>query len=219
MKINPWILVILLLSFAGVAFVYPGLPAEIPTHWNMQGQITDTSSRAFVLFLAMVPVGIYLMMIFLPKIDPKRSSYILHKKAYEITRVSVSLLLSAAVWISILSAKGMEMNVGLIVSMMSGVMFIVMGNYMGQIRQNYFFGIKTPWTLANETVWRKTHRVGGYCFMLMGAGIMLLNLFRNSLPSWSMILVILTGAGIPVVYSYFAYQVEERRKGIEEAKR
>jgi len=206
MKMNPFILALLLLSFAGVLLAYPGLPSEIPTHWDMRGNINDYSPKWAILLLAALPVGIYLMMVFLPRIDPKKKSYDLHKRAYEIAKVFITLIMSVLVWISILVSKGVDLDVGLIVSLMVGVLFITLGNYMGQIRHNYFFGIRTPWTLANETVWKRTHRVGGYCFMGMGIFMIVANMLRDHMPSWIMIPAILFGAGIPIVYSYFAYK-------------
>jgi uncharacterized membrane protein len=206
MKINPWILTILLLSFAGVMWVYPSLPSEIPTHWNMAGDVDDYSTKSMILVLAAIPIALYLLMVFLPKIDPKRKSYDLHGKAYEVTKIFILLLLSVAVWVSILVAKGFDLDVGLIISLMTGILFIAIGNYMGQIRHNYFFGIRTPWTLANETVWKKTHRIGGYTFMAMGVCLILVNFLRDHMPSWIMLPIILLGAGVPIVYSYFVYK-------------
>jgi len=206
MKMNPFILALLLLSFAGVLIAYPGLPSEIPTHWDMSGNIDDYSPKWAILLLAALPVAIYLMMVFLPRIDPKKKSYDLHKRAYEIAKVFITLIMSVLVWISILVSKGVDLDVGLIVSLMVGVLFITLGNYMGQIRHNYFFGIRTPWTLANETVWKRTHRVGGYCFMGMGIFMIIANILRDHMPSWIMVPIIILGAGIPIVYSYFEYK-------------
>jgi len=206
MKMNPFILVLLLISFAGVVIVYPGLPSQIPTHWDMTGNINDYSPKWSILLLAALPVSVYLMMVFLPKIDPKRKSYHMHKRAYEIAKVFITLIMSVLVWISILISKGVDLDVGLIVSFMVGLLFITLGNYMGQIRHNYFFGIRTPWTLASQAVWKKTHRLGGYCFMGMGILMIAVNLVRDHMPSWIMFPLILLGVGIPVVYSYFAYK-------------
>lgn len=208
MKIKPVVLALLILSFAGVVWVYPSLPAQVPTHWGLSGEVTDYSARSTLLLLGLLPIAIYLMMAILPKMDPKREAYRMHRKAYEITRTAVSLLLAAMVWISILVAKGVSLDVGLLVSMATGLLFILMGNYMGQIRHNYFFGIRTPWTLANETVWRKTHRLGGYCFILMGLGIILVNLMRASAPAWALPGLIALGVLVPFAYSYFIYKRE-----------
>jgi len=206
MKMNPLILALLLLSFAGVLLAYPGLPSQVPTHWAVSGNIDDYSPKWAILLLAALPVAIYLMMVFLPRIDPKKKSYNLHKRAYEIAKVFITLIMSVLVWISILVSKGVDLDVGLIVSLMVGVLFITLGNYMGQIRHNYFFGIRTPWTLANETVWKRTHRIGGYCFMGMGIFMIIANILRDHMPSWIMLPIIILGAGIPIVYSYFEYQ-------------
>ncbi|HKL11227.1 MAG TPA: SdpI family protein [Clostridia bacterium] len=206
MKVNPFILFLLFLSFAGVLIVYPGLPSEIPTHWDIGGNINEYSPKWAILLLAALPVAIYLMMVFLPKIDPKKKSYDMHKKAYEIAKVFITLIMSVLVWISILVSKGVNLDVGLIVSLMVGVLFITLGNYMSQIRHNYFFGIRTPWTLASEKVWKSTHRVGGYCFIGMGMGMIIVNLLRDHMPSWIMLPIIIFGVGMPIVYSYFEYK-------------
>ena len=92
----------------------------------------------------------------------------MHKKAYSVAILAITLFMIAIHWISIYASLGNVVNIKILVNLGVGILFIVLGNYMGQIRHNYFFGIRNPWTLASEEVWTKTHRVGRYPFVLLG---------------------------------------------------
>jgi uncharacterized membrane protein len=91
-----------------------------------------------------------------------------------------------------------------------GLLFILLGNYMPRLPRNFFFGIRTPWALASEVVWRKTHIVAGWLFVTGGAMIILLSLF--GLPTHIVLLAVL----FPVVlvsaflYPYFLYRKLQR---------
>ena len=89
-----------------------------------------------------------------------------------------------------------------------GIMFILLGNYMPRIRPNYTFGIRTPWTPASETVWKKTHRVGGYVFVLSGVIIVVCSFFRG----WAALIgigVLLAGTIVSSVYSWLVFREEQ----------
>jgi uncharacterized membrane protein len=81
-----------------------------------------------------------------------------------------------------------------------GLMFIVLGNYMGKVRKNFFIGIRTPWTLASDEVWSRTHRLGGKVFVLTGI-FMIVNIFVR-FPGQTLVVAIVAAALIPVIYSY-----------------
>ena len=91
-----------------------------------------------------------------------------------------------------------------------GVLFILIGNYLGKIRQNYFIGIKTPWTLNNEEVWNKTQRVGGWSFVISG-----LIIFAEVFLKWQvlpvMIFAVVFASLTPVIYSYVIYRKIDKR--------
>lgn len=90
-----------------------------------------------------------------------------------------------------------------------GVLFIVIGNYFKTIKPNYFIGIRTPWTLENETVWKKTHKLGGKMWFIGGILIVILSLILNKSLSFT-IFMIITGVItiIPIAYSYLIYRNE-----------
>ncbi|MEL7298668.1 MAG: SdpI family protein, partial [Pseudomonadota bacterium] len=85
-----------------------------------------------------------------------------------------------------------------------GLLFVVLGNYMGKLRKNFFIGIRTPWTLASDEVWARTHRLGGYLFVAAGIGLMLSAFI--GMNAW-LITTLALGAGlIPVAYSFLLYR-------------
>lgn len=206
MKINKWLIVLMLISIIATIYIYGSLPNRIPTHWNMKGEIDDYSGREFVFFTAILPLGLYLLMIIVPKIDPKKDSYLKHKKAYAITILFIIIVLIGIHWASILAALGYIVNIGFIVKLFIGLLFVVMGNYMSQIRHNYTFGIRTPWTLANETVWKKTHRVGGYGFIISGIMFIISAFIDNTVTSVIAFIVVMSVAVFSFIYSYLLYK-------------
>lgn len=206
MKLNKWVFLIVALSIIGTAIIYPYLPDQVPAHWNMSGEIDRYQAKTAVFFMAVLPLVLYLLMIYLPKIDPKKASYDKHKNAYEIVQILVVIILTALHWVSMLVALDYAINVGVVARLLIGVMFIVIGNYSAQIRQNYFFGVKTPWALANEQVWKKTQRAGGYSFIIMGVAIMLSILLPPSFSGIVLLGSILGGIGFIYVYSYLVYK-------------
>jgi len=101
---------------------------------------------------------------------------------------------------------GYNLPINVVVPIMVGLLFIFIGNYLGKIKQNWFIGIRTPWTLANEEVWNKTHRVGGWAFIIAGVLFLITPLVANR---WSIIaILILVGITIisVIVYSYILFK-------------
>ncbi len=112
-------------------------------------------------------------------------------------------------WSTIGFAMGYPINISKVVLIGIGIMFIIIGNYMTQIRQNFFFGIKTPWTLSNEVVWKKTHRLGGYMFMASGMVSILSSVLKGSLGYYLMFTTIMLAAFVPIIYSYHLFKKEQ----------
>lgn len=212
MKINKWLIVLMLISIIATIYIYGLLPDRIPTHWNMKGEIDDYNGREFVFFTALLPLGLYLLMIIIPKIDPRRDSYLKHKKAYTVIILLTIIVLIGIHWVSILAALGYNVNIGLIVKLFLGLLFVVMGNYMGQIRHNYTFGIRTPWTLANETVWKKTHRVGGYGFIISGITFIISAFVDNTFTSVLSFVIVIGIVVFSFIYSYVLYKKLPNKK-------
>lgn len=202
---------ILLLAFyvlgliATIALI-PVLPAKIPMHWNWKGEVNAWYPAWNIIWMALLPIVLFLLLEFLPRIDPRKSSWELHKKSYAIIQGVISFTFFLLNWVIIASSLNFLIRVDMFVFVLIGLLFIVLGNYMATFRHNYFVGIRTPWTLANEEVWRKTHRQGGPAFIIMGAlmivGSFIPNRVIGGIVSFSGFIL------IPwlVIYSYLIFR-------------
>ena len=172
----------------------------------------DYSSRATAAFaIPAVLLLMHLMFIFLPLIDPKKERYAQFAKVYHIFKaVIMGLLLVLYIAVG-LNGLGYRVPIGVVVPVMVGLLFIILGNYLGKLKMNWFVGIKNPWTLSSETVWNKTHRLGGKLFILAGLGLMAEPLLPLAwrLPVFIIFLLLIVFAAF--VYSYLLYRQETRR--------
>lgn len=220
MPIKPkdWILIsiVLLSAVIGLA-LYPVLPDQMPTHWNVDGVPDRYNSKNFaVFFFPLLNLALLLMMIWLPKFDPRHANYLEFVKVYTIVRWTIILFLTALylsnLYYSLAEMYGLvNINISLIVPFFIGILLIVIGNYLTRVKTTYFFGIRTPWTLENERVWKKTHRLGGRLFVLSGF-ITLVSLFLpNSTRFLAVISAIILSSVIPILYSYFIYRKEVKK--------
>ncbi|MDD3222910.1 MAG: SdpI family protein [Lachnospiraceae bacterium] len=201
------LLIIAVVSFIGHLFIYSKLPAQIPIQWGSDGSVNSYGEKYMDLVLAGIPIGIIILMSVSPHMDPRKASYLKHAGAYNILMIGVSLLLVACSWLSALAALGYNVNIQTLVPVAVGILFIVIGNRMPQIRSNYFFGIKTPWTLENPDVWRKTHKFGGILFCMIGiVFIVVAFLPYKALTSIIIAPFIIGSVVLMYLYSYIIYK-------------
>ncbi len=210
MKINKVVIatfVLIIISIVGTILVYPNLPQTIPSHWGLNGEVDAYSDKSIVYILgAALPLGMALLFLLIPLIDPKKENYKLHEKAYLYMNLSTILFIVCIHWITLMANFYKEIDVVLFIRLMIGILFIIIGNYMTQIRFNYFMGMRTPWTLADESVWRKTHRLSGYLFSILGSLLIGTYFLAHTIGFVIMIggIIILTGG--TTLYSYLEYK-------------
>lgn len=200
-----WLLIVAALVL-GVA-VYPQLPEQVASHWNYRGEVDGYSSRNWGAFgIPLLTAGIYLGMLLLPLIDPSRQNYEKFAGAYRVIKAMLVIFMTGLHLVVILNALGFQVQVDKVVMGGVSLLILIIGNFMGQFRHNYFIGIKTPWTLASEVVWRKTHRLGGRLWVAAGilglAGTLLGGPTGGLLLAAALALAVI----IPFVYSYLEFR-------------
>ena len=190
---------------AYVAWLYPSLPDPMPTHWNAAGEVDDYSSKVFgATIIGGIPVFTFLLFKIIPVISPRgfrTESFTGVLNILMTATVAFSAIIGIA---AIRGALDESINISTFVLVAVGMLLMIMGNFLGKVRKNFFLGIRTPWTLASDEVWAKTHRLGGWCFVLAGL-IMIGAAFVGPNMSW-VIYAIVAISLFPVVYSYFAYR-------------
>lgn len=210
-----WIWLVMLLPILYLAYVWPDLPETIPTHFGADGKPNGWSSKSDFKF--MVPglvVGIYLLMTIIPLIDPKGKIEAMGKK-YFMLKFFLMLFMNALCLFIIRSAITQDGGNPEIMFLLVGGMFAFLGNYMQTVKPNYFIGIRTPWTLENEVVWRKTHKLGGKLFLVAGVLMMVLPFILKARFYPVFVGLIAVAAAIPIVYSFIVF-TQERRKSLHE---
>lgn len=199
-------LVVLLAAFL---WLYPHMPARVPTHWNAQGQINGYMSPQWAVATPMIIIAVVaLFTVLLPAISPQGYGIKPFVVVYSIIMLAVQVLVLIVALGVLLNAAGYAVRMPLVCMLTVGALFMVMGNYMGKLRKNFFVGIRTPWTLASDAVWERTHRMGGWLFMLAGLALVAIAFTGNS--ATLMIVVIVAAAVIPSIYSYVAYRRIEK---------
>ncbi|MDA8336903.1 MAG: SdpI family protein [Peptococcaceae bacterium] len=162
-----WIL--LVLDLGASIYAYPHLPVRVPVHWNWQGQANGWGSPfsgAFLTFF--ITVGLYLLLLVIPVIDPRRANYGRFEDTYRFLRLVLVLFLVALHWVTLAGALGWPVSMKQVTMTAVAALFLVLGNVMGRLKQTWFVGIRTPWTLSDDGVWTRTHRLGGRVWVVAG---------------------------------------------------
>lgn len=200
----------LLAPFVYLAMIWNQLPAQVITHYDVAGHPNGSMPKeTAAALMGALSLVLYLALRFLPRIDPKGH---LQTANYEKLRFVVMLSLATIVgWMWYTAQHKVAQQSALIpLFAILGVMLAGIGNYITTVKPNWVVGIRTPWTLENEMVWRKTHRMGG---RLMVVGGLLSAVLALVLPMpyglWVVTGIILLASLIPVVYSYIYYRQEK----------
>jgi uncharacterized membrane protein len=199
-------------TFAAAFLVYPRLPDRVPTHWDLHDRVNGYGPRWMVTFL--FPVMLLVLwgiLRFLPRIDPRRANYAKMQSTYDLV-VNLTLTLIAVLHFVVLgAAMGAPISIARIVPAIVGAALVAIGNVLPRARPNWWFGIRTPWTLSNDRVWERTHRIGGYVLMAVGALAILASIAGVTIASAAVgVAAAALGLGL-IVYSYLAWRQETSR--------
>ena len=200
------------MAFGASAAVYKRLPARVPIHWNWHGQVDGWAGplRA-ALLLPLVSLGVWLLMVALPRIDPRKENYAKFRGSYDLV-IAATITLLVAVHLMVLTAGlGVSMPIARLAPVAIGALMLVLGNVLPRARPNWWFGIRTPWTLSNDRVWERTHRVGGYLMTLAGVAVIMSALFTAPVARVAGIGAVLVASLVSYIYSYFAWKQETSR--------
>ena len=197
-----------MLSFLIGIYLYPSMPEEMASHWNAQGEVNDYLPKFWGLFLMpIMSLGLFLLFLVVPKIDPLKTNIEKFRKYFDGFIVLMLGFLFYVYVLTIFWNLGIRFNMGQLLMPAMAVLFYYCGILIENAKRNWFIGIKTPWTLSNENVWNKTHKLGGKLFKILGV-IALLGIMSGKYALFFILCPIIFASIYLVVYSYFAYQKE-----------
>jgi uncharacterized membrane protein len=197
------------------AWIWPSLPddARLPVHWNLDGEPDRYGSKVEAL-LAMPAIALLLTIVFLvlPYFDPRRKNLQQSAKLWNAAAIGTVLLIAAIHAFLVLSAIGQPVDVKSVLLPGIAGLFILLGNYLGKTRSNWFAGIRTPWTLSSDYAWEKTHRWAGRLFVLTGVVTLAAWFVADvKIATWVMIAAIVVTSLVSIVLSYIYWRNDPNR--------
>jgi uncharacterized membrane protein len=209
-----WLQILILAApFCVAAALWNKLPDPMPNHWGINGQVDGYASKPVAaLLLPCINLAFTALMLVLPRIDPKFARYDEETKAslrrtFAAMRLAVTLYLSFLALVVVVTPLYPAIRIPTVIGSGAGLLLMVLGNLMTKLRPNWFFGIRTRWTLESRDIWIKTHRLGGRLMMAGGVCILIFGLL---LPMKLFVICVLLPAAaimsiVPIVYSYIIW--------------
>jgi uncharacterized membrane protein len=198
---------IVLAPFVYLAIIWNMLLDKVPTHWNYKGDVDKWGDKySLIALLFLLPVLTYVLMLVIPKIDPKNKIELMGGKYYQLKFILVLFMSTLAFIILHISVNQSTSSPNLIFIPI-GVLFIALGNYFKVVQPNYFIGIRTPWTLENTEVWKLTHNLAGKLWIAGGLIIVITSLtITKSIFIYFFIGTTAIITLVPVIYSYIKFK-------------
>ena len=200
------IIVVQILISAGT---YPFLPAQVPSHFDASGNVNGYLPKLVnAILVPGISIVLFLILRFITQIGPNlgyRNQQRANMQVVNLIMVGILLFMLVIQLLITDVALGVHVDIAFVVTLAVSVLFIFVGKYLGKLRRNFWAGIRTPWTLASEVAWERTHRLGGWLFVLVGL-IGLITSFFPPLRFIGLFVPLIVVVIVLVVYSYIAYR-------------
>jgi len=204
------IILLVLLSFGIGFYFYPELPDKVASHWNAQGQVDGYMGKFWGAFLMpVISVAMLLLFIIIPRVDPKKENIEKFRSSFDAFIVLIFVFMLYIYSLTICWNLGHVFSFIRFILPAFAVLFYFAGDLIGKAKMNWSVGIRTPWTLSSELVWKKTHALGAKLFKAT-AVISLLGLLLEKYAIWLLLGPVILSVLIVFVYSYLEYQKEKK---------
>lgn len=207
-------LLLIAAACAAILYCWPLLPERVPVHWNVHGQVDGYAGRAVIWLLGPGLMALFTVMgLALPALSPKRFGVAEFQPTYFYISSLVVCMLAYVFALVLLSGVGVQVSIPRALPAGLFLLLILTGNPLGKVRRNFFIGIRTPWTLANERVWYATHRVAAR--LMVASGLLgLLALWANA-PQWIILLLVLGWVPLVLAFSLLHYKKLQKNHQLE----
>jgi len=199
---------LVVLSFIVGFISFPALPQMVASHWGLAGQVNGYQSRTFaVLFLPLLMTGLIALFFVLPKIDPLGKNIRSFQKPYDNFVLFLIGFLTYVHLLILIWNLGWKFDVVRLLIPAFGFFIFGLGQTLPLARPNWFFGIRTPWTMSSGRVWYHTHELAGKLYKLAGV-LALGGFFWPSLAIYFMVVPIVAVSLYLIIFSYFDWRKE-----------
>lgn len=203
------IVLIICATLAGL-LLWNRLPDPMASHWGVNDQVNGDMPKVWGVFLMpLIVTGMFLLFLAIPSIDPLKSNVAKFRGSFNTFTVLMVIFMTYIYGLTLawnLGYTGLHMSTAILPAI--GLLFFFIGDMMGKAKRNYFIGIRTPWTLASDSVWDETHRVGGLLFKISGILTMVSIFFPLMFAFWLFFIPVIASALFSVLYSYVLFHRE-----------
>jgi uncharacterized membrane protein len=208
MKKIDWFMIGMMVGlFAIGAAFYPYLPAQIASHWNAAGEVNGYMGKFWGVFLVPILFIIIAAVFFvIPRVDPKRDNIAKFRKYYEYLVFAISFFFLYIYLLMLLWNVGYRFDFALAIIPAIAGLFYVIGAILPNTEPNWTIGLRTPWTISNDAVWRKTNRAGGLAFKTSAVIGLIGMFFSAKIGFWFLLVPIIASMIGLVIYSYVLYE-------------
>jgi uncharacterized membrane protein len=202
------ILVLAVLMIGLGVYSYPRMPEVVAVHWNAQGIANGYGSRFEAVFtLPLITIVVAALLLFIPEIDPLKANIEKFRKDFNAFMLAFALFFFYLYALTTMLNLGFQFSLNQFLVPGFGIFIYACGVLLGKAKRNFFIGIRTPWTLSSDTVWAKTHLLGGLLFKISGV-FAILGILSPNLALLFLLVPLLASSAITVVYSYFVFRSE-----------
>lgn len=203
---NKLSLLVVAAAFVAGAYFYPSMPDMVASHWGAGGQVNGYMPKFWGSFLLpLMSLAIYGLFFLLPKIDPLKANYAKFRNYYDGFLLAFVLFMVYVYGLTVAWNLGMAFNMAMAIIPAFAAFFYIIGAVLENAKQNWFIGIRTPWTLSSEKVWDRTNKLGAKIFKAI-AILSLVSIFFGPMAFTATIFLLFIAALYLVVYSYIIYR-------------
>ena len=207
-KINIILVSLVLFSFGIGIYFYPQMPEKMASHWNIKGEVDGYLSKFWGLFLMpIILIGVVLIYLIVPRIDPLKKNIEKFRKYFDGFIILLLLFLFYLYALTIFWNLGLKFDIGQAIIPALAILFYYCGILLEKTKRNWFIGIRTPWTLSNDMVWEKTHKIGGKLFKIAGI-VAIFGIFFQRYVLFFILAPVILVAAYTIIYSYIEYRKE-----------
>lgn len=186
---------------------YPSMPDQMVIHWGPNGEPNGFAPK--LVGVTFIPV---VMLFLFVAVRSQKQYYKKFQSSHDTILHTLMIVLLVIHSVIIAYGYGYMLNIGIFVTLILGILFVTIGNFMPRFRHNYLIGIRTPWSLASEEVWKNTHLLSSRVFFIGGILIMLTSFLPTTIHYILMLIIVLVTILISIGSSRYYYKKTGRRK-------
>jgi uncharacterized membrane protein len=166
-------LIVVMVALSAWAWSAIAPDAQVPIHWDLHGHANGFAPKAIALgFAPLLALGITALFVLWPRVEPRRVNLAASRYPYTAGWIGAVGVLAAVHVIAVMEALGKTLDVGGETLTAVSILLIVLGNFLGKSRANFFVGVRTPWSLSSDLSWEKSNRICGWLMVLTGFAVL-----------------------------------------------